>query len=379
MSPPIADGRPGVDVIADARRSLWGRSGQREADDHSTPVDPAREVHETSANQVEPELPVAQDLHHGPPVADEVTPAEIADDILVDNKGDAVVADDIEPAPSAEIGKPEVGKPEVGKPEEPHRTRRPLPRIIALANQKGGVGKTTTTINLGAALAEDDHRVLVIDLDPQGNATTGLGINSRALEHSIYDVLLNELPLEDCIESTSVLNLFLAPASLDLAGAEIELVPVMSREMRLRNAINQVKADYDYVLIDCPPSLGLLTVNALAAADEVMVPIQCEYYALEGLGQLIRNINLVQRNLNTALILGSIILVMYDGRTKLAEQVSTEVREHFGDLVCRNVIPRNIRLSEAPSYGLPITSFDGSSRGAVAYRELAREVHSVSS
>ena len=255
---------------------------------------------------------------------------------------------------------------------------RPLPRVIALANQKGGVGKTTTTINLGAALAEDDHRTLIIDLDPQGNATTGLGINSRSLDYSIYDVLLAEVPLEDCIESTSVLNLFLAPASLDLAGAEIELVPAFSREMRLRNAINRVKDDYDYILIDCPPSLGLLTVNALAAADEVMVPIQCEYYALEGLGQLIRNINLVQRNLNTALELSSIVLVMYDGRTKLAEQVSTEVREHFGNVVCKNVIPRNIRLSEAPSYGQPITSFDPSSRGAVAYRELAREVHRVS-
>jgi chromosome partitioning protein len=255
---------------------------------------------------------------------------------------------------------------------------RPLPRVIALANQKGGVGKTTTTINLGAALAEDDHRTLVIDLDPQGNATTGLGINSRELDSSIYDVLLNEVPLEDCIESTSVRNLFIAPASLDLAGAEIELVPAFSREMRLRNAINRVKDDYEYILIDCPPSLGLLTVNALAAADEVMVPIQCEYYALEGLGQLIRNINLVQRNLNTALELSSIVLVMYDGRTKLAEQVSAEVREHFGSVVCRNVIPRNIRLSEAPSYGQPITTFDGSSRGAVAYRELAREVHRVS-
>ncbi|MFN8049867.1 MAG: AAA family ATPase [Acidimicrobiales bacterium] len=263
------------------------------------------------------------------------------------------------------------------EPEVPLK-ERPLPRVIALANQKGGVGKTTTTINLGAALAEQDHRTLIIDLDPQGNATTGLGINSRALDYSVYDVLLAEVPLEDCVESTSVKNLFIAPASLDLAGAEIELVPAMSREMRLRNAINRVKDDYDYVLIDCPPSLGLLTVNALAAADEVMVPIQCEYYALEGLGQLIRNINLVQRNLNTSLELSSIILVMYDGRTKLAEQVSTEVREHFGNLVCRNVIPRNIRLSEAPSYGQPITTFDPSSRGAVAYRELAREVHRVS-
>ncbi|HKY14109.1 MAG TPA: AAA family ATPase [Microthrixaceae bacterium] len=258
------------------------------------------------------------------------------------------------------------------------RPLRPLPRVIAVANQKGGVGKTTTTVNLGAALAEDDQRVLVVDLDPQGNATTGLGINTRSLEHSIYDVLLNDVPLEDCVEPTSVLNLFVAPASLDLAGAEIELVSVMSRETRLRKAIDDIKDDYDYVLIDCPPSLGLLTVNALAAADEVLVPIQCEYYALEGLGQLMRNIDLVQRNLNPQLELSLLVLVMYDGRTRLGEQVALEVREHFGDRVCRNVIPRNVRLSEAPSYGQPITVYDSSSTGAVAYRELAREVRSGS-
>jgi chromosome partitioning protein len=251
---------------------------------------------------------------------------------------------------------------------------RPLPRVIAVANQKGGVGKTTTTVNLGASLAEADRRVLVVDLDPQGNATTGLGINSRTLESSIYDVLLNDVPLEDCIEPTSVLNLFVAPASLDLAGAEIELVSVMSREGRLKRALADVKDDYDYILIDCPPSLGLLTVNALAAATEVLVPIQCEYYALEGLGQLMRNVDLVQRNLNPLLELSLIVLVMYDGRTRLGEQVATEVREHFGSRVCRNVIPRNIRLSEAPSFGQPITTYDSSSSGAVAYRELAREV-----
>jgi len=270
--------------------------------------------------------------------------------------------------------------PPVAEPVGTQRTAvlRSLPRVIAIANQKGGVGKTTTTVNLGASLAENDRRVLVIDLDPQGNATTGLGINSRALDSSIYDVLLNDLPLEDCVEPTSVLNLFLAPASLDLAGAEIELVSVMSREGRLRRAIDEVKGDYDYVLIDCPPSLGLLTVNALAAATEVMVPIQCEYYALEGLGQLMRNIDLVQRNLNPLLELSLIVLVMYDGRTRLGEQVASEVREHFGDRVCRNVIPRNIRLSEAPSFGQPITTYDSSSSGAVAYRELAREVDSGS-
>ena len=281
--------------------------------------------------------------------------------------------------PSVEDQSPRLDGPpgDVASESTPPVTRRlrPLPRVIAIANQKGGVGKTTTTVNLGASLAEADHRVLVIDLDPQGNATTGLGINSRALDASIYDVLLNDVPLEDCIEPTAVLNLFVAPASLDLAGAEIELVSVMSREGRLRRAIDEVKADYDYVLIDCPPSLGLLTVNALAAATEVMVPIQCEYYALEGLGQLIRNVDLVQRNLNPALELSLIVLVMYDGRTKLGEQVASEVREHFGDRVCRNVIPRNIRLSEAPSFGQPIITYDSSSSGAVAYRELAREVH----
>ncbi|MGB3411686.1 MAG: AAA family ATPase [Microthrixaceae bacterium] len=255
---------------------------------------------------------------------------------------------------------------------------RPLPRVIAIANQKGGVGKTTTTVNLGAALAELDFRVLVVDLDPQGNATTGLGINPRTLDVTVYDVLLNDLGLDECVEPTEVKGLFVIPASLDLAGAEIELVPAFSRESKLKRALEEVIDDFDYVLIDCPPSLGLLTVNALVAASEVLVPIQCEYYALEGLGQLTRNVDLVRRNLNPTLEISSIVLVMYDSRTRLGEQVSTEVRSHFGSTVCRNVIPRNIRLSEAPSYGKPITTFDPSSRGAVAYRELAREVSGVS-
>ena len=245
---------------------------------------------------------------------------------------------------------------------------------MAIANQKGGVGKTTTAVNLGACLAELGYRTLVVDLDPQGNASTGLGVNPRVLESSMYDVLLNDTPLEDCIEGTAVRNLFVAPASLDLAGAEIELVPAFSREMRLRNAIDSVKEDYDYVLIDCPPSLGLLTVNALAGADEVLVPIQCEYYALEGLGQLLRNVELVQKNLNARLEISTIVLVMYDARTKLADQVAGEVRAHFGDKVCRQVVPRTVRLSEAPSFGQPIITFDPSSRGAIAYRQLAKEV-----
>ena len=251
---------------------------------------------------------------------------------------------------------------------------RELPRVMAVANQKGGVGKTTTAVNLGACLADIGYRVLVVDLDPQGNASTGLGINIRDLHGSMYDVMLHDLPIEDCVEPTSVRNLFCAPSSLDLAGAEIELVPAFSRELRLKRALDEVRDDYDFVLIDCPPSLGLLTVNGLAAATEVVVPIQCEYYALEGLGQLLRNVNLVQRNLNPVLEVSAIILVMYDARTKLADQVVTEVREHFGAKVCRNVVPRTVRLSEAPSFGQPIIAFDSSSRGAIAYRELAKEV-----
>jgi chromosome partitioning protein len=252
--------------------------------------------------------------------------------------------------------------------------RLPLPRVLAIANQKGGVGKTTTAVNLGAALAELGYRILVVDLDPQGNATTGLGVNARNLEASVYDVILHDVPIEDCIEPTNLRNLFLIPATIDLAGAEIELVPAFSRELRLKRAIDSVLDDFDFVLIDCPPSLGLLTVNALAAAHEVAVPIQCEYYALEGLGQLLRNIERVRANLNPSLTVTTIIMTMFDARTRLAEQVVAEVRSHFGDRVCRSVVPRTVRLSEAPSFGQPIIVFDPSSRGATAYRELAREV-----
>jgi chromosome partitioning protein len=263
---------------------------------------------------------------------------------------------------------------EPGADEPEMIPKPPLPRILAVANQKGGVGKTTTAVNLGAALAELGYRVLVVDLDPQGNATTGLGINSRNLEATIYDVILHDVPMVDAIEPTSLRNLFVVPATIHLAGAEIELVPAFSRELRLRRAIEQVTQDFDFILIDCPPSLGLLTVNGLAAATEVVVPIQCEYYALEGLGQLLRNVNLVQTNLNPGLEVTTIILTMYDGRTRLAEQVVREVRQHFGARVCRHVVPRTVRLSEAPSYGQPIILFDSSSRGATAYRELAKEV-----
>ena len=263
--------------------------------------------------------------------------------------------------------------PEPVTPEtEPERFI--LPRVVSIANQKGGVGKTTTSVNLGASLAEQGYRVLVIDLDPQGNATTGLGINARNLESSIYDVLMSDLPLEDCIEPTSLKNLFVAPATIDLAGAEIELVPAFSREMKLKRSIDAVKDDFDWIVIDCPPSLGLLTINAFAASDDVIVPIQCEYYALEGLSQLVRNVGLVQSNLNPNLKVRGIVMTMYDARTKLSDQVQQEVRSHFGPTVYKTVIPRTVRLSEAPSFGQPITVFDSLSRGAVAYRELAKEV-----
>ena len=311
---------------------------------------------------VEAVLPQDEDLAVPDPVAEPAPITAVAEPAPIDPAA--------EPAPIEAVA----AGPEPLTGPSPTRFARPLPRVIAVANQKGGVGKTTTAINLGACLADLDYRVLVVDLDPQGNATTGLGINVRNLQQSTYDVVMHDLPLEDCIEATSVRNLFLAPANLDLAGAEIELVPAFSRELKLRRALEEVLDDYDFVFIDCPPSLGLLTVNGLAAASEVLVPIQCEYYALEGLGQLLRNVTLVQKNLNPRLELSVIVLVMYDARTKLADQVVKEVRNHFGDKVCRNVVPRTVRLSEAPSFGQPIIAFDPTSRGAIAYRELAKEV-----
>ena len=247
-------------------------------------------------------------------------------------------------------------------------------RVIAVANQKGGVGKTTTTINLGAAMAESEMRILVVDLDPQANATTGLGISNRGPQASVYEVILQHTTVGEVICTTEVPNLEVVPSSLALAGAEIELVTAFSREHRLERALETVADDYDVILIDCPPALGLLTVNALVAAQEVLVPIQCEYYALEGLGQLVGNVDLVRANLNPDLKISTIALVMYDARTNLSEQVAEEVRTYFGDKVCRQVIPRSVRLSEAPSFGQPITVFDPTCRGAVAYRQLAKEV-----
>jgi chromosome partitioning protein len=255
-----------------------------------------------------------------------------------------------------------------------HDSSNGIRRVLAVANQKGGVGKSTTAVNIGAYLALAGARVLVIDLDPQGNASTGLGLDHREIEPSIYDVLMGEADPAAAIRATGVANLHVLPSTIDLAGAEVELVSAMSRETRLRRALQAIDHQYDTILIDCPPSLGLLTVNALAAADELLIPIQCEYYALEGLGQLLRNVELVRANLNPELRIGGIVLTMYDGRTRLALQVVDEVRKHFTDIVYQTVVPRSIRLSEAPGYGLPIALYDPLSRGGIAYRDLTLEL-----
>jgi chromosome partitioning protein len=248
-------------------------------------------------------------------------------------------------------------------------------RVIAIANQKGGVGKSTTAVSLGAALADIGYRVLVVDLDPQGNASTGLGIRHEAREISVYDVIVSEASVTDAIVPTPVERLAAVPSTIDLAGAEIELVSQFSRETRLKKALEAVReGSYDFILLDCPPSLGLLTINALTAAEELIVPIQCEYYALEGLGQLLRNVSLVQQNINPGLRVSGIVMTMFDPRTKLSEQVVDEVKRYFGDLVYDAIIPRTVRLSEAPGFGQPITEYDPRSKGATSYRELGREV-----
>jgi len=248
-----------------------------------------------------------------------------------------------------------------------------LGRVISIANQKGGVGKTTTAVNLSAILAKRGKKVIIIDADPQGNASSGVGLE-KVTQDSLYDVLINDMKIDETLRKTSIKNLKVCPSNMDLAGAEVELVSQMSREQRLKEKVDEVKEDYDYIIIDCPPSLGLITLNAFTASDSVLIPVQCEYFALEGLGQLLNTINLVKKHLNKTLEIEGAVLTMYDIRTNLSNQVVKEVKRYFEDKVYKTVIPRNIKLSEAPSYGLPITLYDEKSKGARAYEKLAREV-----
>lgn len=252
-----------------------------------------------------------------------------------------------------------------------------MAKVIAVANQKGGVGKTTTSINLSACVAYRGKKVLLIDLDPQGNATTGLGVDKTTTELSTYDALINEESLKNIIIDTCQENLSLSPSSISLAGAEVELVSLFSRENKLKIAVDEIKDEYDYVFIDCPPALGLLTLNALTAADTVLVPIQCEFFALEGLSQLMDTVKKVQKFLNRGLVVEGVVMTMFDVRTNLSVEVVEEVRKHFGDKVYQSIIPRNVKLSEAPSYGLPIIKYDLRSKGSEAYLKLADEVISL--
>ncbi len=247
-------------------------------------------------------------------------------------------------------------------------------KVIAIANQKGGVGKTTTAVNLAACLAALDRKVLLVDSDPQGNATSGLGFDKRDIKQCIYDTLINDVSMQDVLKHTAYKNLDVIPATIQLAGAEIELVSLMNREGRMKNSLERVKHNYDYVIIDCPPSLGLLTINALTAASSVIIPIQCEFYALEGVTMLMNTIQLVQRNLNPALKLEGVLMTMFDSRTNLSTEVVEEVKKYFKTKMYQTIIPRNVRLSEAPSHGQPVIDYDSKSKGAQVYMELAQEV-----
>jgi chromosome partitioning protein len=331
---------PGVDdmdelPMAVALREELAASVSRETDWMASPPVPSQVSRETA-----PPLPVDVDAED-PPLADAGTE-------------------------TAHIGRPARATP------WPTPSRQ---RVLGIANQKGGVGKTTSTVNLAAALALHGARVLVIDLDPQGNASTAFGVDHRGGTPSVYDVLVDGRPLHEVATPVAELpGLFCVPATIDLAGAEIELVSMVARESRLRRAVEALPEPYDFVFVDCPPSLGLLTVNALVAAQEVLIPIQCEFYALEGLSQLLRNIDLVRAHLNPDLHVSTILLTMYDGRTRLAEQVAQEVRTHFGELVLGATIPRSVRISEAPGYGQSVMTYDPASRGAIAYIDAAEEI-----
>ena len=254
------------------------------------------------------------------------------------------------------------------------RMREGQSTVLAVVNQKGGVGKSTTSVNLTACLAELGLKVLLVDLDPQGNATSGFGLNKNQREHCIYNALLGETPIEEMIEPVAVERVFVVPATIQLAGAEIELVSAFSRETKLKSVLEPVENDFDFVVVDCPPSLGLLTINALTACRALLIPIQCEYYALEGLSKLLDSIRLVKTHLNPVLEVFGVVMTMYDSRTRLSNQVVGEVADFFPTLLFKTVIPRSVRLSEAPSFGQPITLYDPSGKGAVAYRDLAKEV-----
>ena len=246
-------------------------------------------------------------------------------------------------------------------------------KIVSIANQKGGVGKTTTSINLSTILAKKGKKVLMIDADPQGNASSGVGVDREEIELSTYDILINESTFEDVVKKTNIKNLDLCPSNINLAGAEVELVSVISREHRLKEKLETVKDNYDFIIIDCPPSLGLITLNAFTASDSVLIPVQCEYYALEGLGQLLNTISLVKKHLNKDIEIEGALLTMYDIRTNLSNQVVKEVKKYFNDKVYKNVIPRNVKLSEAPSYGMPISMYDPRSKGAKSYEKFVKE------
>ncbi len=246
-------------------------------------------------------------------------------------------------------------------------------KIVSIANQKGGVGKTTTSINLSTILAKKGRKVLMIDADPQGNASSGVGIDRDEIELSVYDILINDVQIEEVVKKTNIKNLDICPSNINLAGAEVELVSVMSREHRLKEKLDVIKDQYDYIIIDCPPSLGLITLNAFTASNSVLIPVQCEYYALEGLGQLLNTISLVKKHLNKDIEIEGALLTMYDARTNLSNQVVKEVKKYFNNKVYKNVIPRNVKLSEAPSYGMPISIYDPRSKGAKSYEKFVKE------